>query len=162
MPDTDKSQETEVSYIRFNEQQIIAMNAMRDLIGDWQDKKKWTEEPEWRAVLRGMIETAATTLLPEEKAALETLAAQPFPGRSPLELQMLMVTEIAEMTEGSRAKVMPMDDHCPTLTTDEAELADYFVRGFSYAAERKIDIGKALAIKHAYNCRRPERHGKKF
>lgn len=47
------------------------------------------------------------------------------------------------------------------LTNEEEELADTIIRALDYAKRRNLNIGKAVAVKHAYNVTRPYRHGGK-
>lgn len=71
----------------------------------------------------------------------------------------LMHTELSEMFEGLRCG-NPPDDKTPQLSSEEAELADLFIRGLHYAAEHNIDIAAAIMVKHNYNLTRPHKHGK--
>lgn len=49
----------------------------------------------------------------------------------------------------------------PVLTCAEEELADIIIRAFDTARHLKVDIGRAIAAKHAFNATRPYRHGGK-
>lgn len=49
----------------------------------------------------------------------------------------------------------------PPLTCAEEELADMIIRALDCAAMLKIDIGRAIHIKHRFNSTRPYRHGGK-
>lgn len=50
---------------------------------------------------------------------------------------------------------------CLVLTCAEEELADIIIRVLDDAARLKIDIGRAVAVKHSFNANRPYRHGGK-
>ena len=84
------------------------------------------------------------------------------------ELQMLIVSEIAEAMEGSQKNLM--DDHLPHRTMEEVEIADALIRIFDYAAGFGLDLQGAYEEKMAYNANRadhkPENrkleNGKKF
>lgn len=49
----------------------------------------------------------------------------------------------------------------PQLTCAEEELADVIIRALDTAERLKLDIGQAVAAKHAYNVTRSHRHGNK-
>ena len=103
--------------------------------------------------------------------------------RSPLEMHMLIVSEIAEATEAVRKKlppffqyamyseqgpegscVFPIDD---TWDQDEkpegelAEIADVVIRVMDYCGSKGWDLEEAIKLKHEYNKGRPHRHGGK-
>jgi hypothetical protein len=50
----------------------------------------------------------------------------------------------------------------PALTCAEEELADIIIRALDNAADLGVDIGKALAVKMAFNSGRPFQHGGKL
>lgn len=84
------------------------------------------------------------------------------------ELQMLIVSEIAEAMEWCRKGLM--DDHLPHRTMEEVEMADAMIRIFDYCGAFGLDIEGAYREKMAYNASRadhkPENRikdgGKKF
>lgn len=71
--------------------------------------------------------------------------------------------EISEFWEAYRKGMLdsPCDKDIP-LTNAEEELADIIIRTLDVAWQMKIDIERAVAIKHAYNETRPYRHGGKL
>lgn len=74
-------------------------------------------------------------------------------------------SEVSEFWEAHRKHQLdePCDkygDGCP-LACGEEELADILIRVLDTARRLKIDIGRAVAIKHQYNTCRPYRHGGK-
>ena len=79
---------------------------------------------------------------------------------------MLINTETSELFEAHRNHILtePCDKspkmHEP-LTNEEEEIADLIIRALDYCGRRKIDAGRAVAIKHDYNTRREFRHGGK-
>lgn len=72
--------------------------------------------------------------------------------------------EVSELWEAYRKHELrkPCDKNTfePLNCADE-ELADIVIRALDTAARLKIDIGRAVAIKHAYNVQREYRHGGK-
>ena len=59
-------------------------------------------------------------------------------------------------------KAEKMHDYgIPVLTALEEELADIIIRTLDNAAYLGVNIGKAIAAKHAFNTTRPHRHGGK-
>lgn len=84
------------------------------------------------------------------------------------EMQMLIVSEIAEAMEGVRKDAM--DDHLPHRKMEEVEMADALIRILDYCAGHGLDIHGAYVEKMAYNAKRadhkPEERlkegGKKF
>jgi hypothetical protein len=81
---------------------------------------------------------------------------------------MLMVSEIAEMLEGTRKSLK--DNHLPEFTAEEVELADLLIRAFDYAGWRRLRLGEAFWAKLEYNRTRQDHtdearraaHGKKI
>jgi len=70
--------------------------------------------------------------------------------------------EVSEFFDAFRMGSLfkPCDKAVP-LTCAEEELADIVIRALDDAARLKIDIGRAVALKHSYNASRPYRHGGK-
>lgn len=82
--------------------------------------------------------------------------------RNPLELLMLVNTELSEAAEAFRAGNPP----CPRpgmehFSHAEEELADAVIRIVQMAGEYGFDIGGAIMAKMEFNESRPERHGGK-
>lgn len=81
---------------------------------------------------------------------------------------MLIVSEVAEAMEGLRKDLM--DDHIPSKTMFEMELADVLIRVCDLAGSQDINLGEAVAMKLAYNASRADHQlanraadgGKKF
>lgn len=85
--------------------------------------------------------------------------------RPPLEVHMLIVSEIAEATEEVRKGTSPLyfegDTNKPA--GELIELADAMIRIMDYCAQKGWDLGNAIKLKHEYNLTREYRHGgKKF
>lgn len=79
---------------------------------------------------------------------------------------MLINTETAELFEAMRNHQLTAPcDKSPKmlepLTNEEEELADIVIRAFDYAGARGLDLGRAVAVKHAFNITRPYKHGGK-
>lgn len=81
--------------------------------------------------------------------------------RTPLELHMLIVSEIAEATEAARKG----DDYHVTETGkpegEAVELADAVIRILDYAEFRGFNLERIMLEKHEYNKNRSYRHGGK-
>ena len=102
----------------------------------------------------------------------QDLRSTGYPKLSPTvnvgEKLMLIVTEVGEGMEGHR-KLM-MDDHLPTRTMLEVELADAVIRILDLAGGLGLDIGGAIAEKLLFNGTRADHQiknrravgGKKF
>jgi NTP pyrophosphatase (non-canonical NTP hydrolase) len=75
---------------------------------------------------------------------------------------MLIVSECAEALESYR-KGEPLSFYGKKQKPEgiAAELADVVIRVCDLAGALKIDLGKAVEEKHAYNVKRPRKHGKK-
>lgn len=69
--------------------------------------------------------------------------------------------ETSELWEAARKGQLeqPCDKDCP-LTCEEEELADIVIRALDTSKARKIDIGRAVELKMAYNAQREFMHGK--
>lgn len=99
--------------------------------------------------------------------------------KSPLEIQMLIVSEIAEACEEVRKKSPPVYQ-CgatdPAIRTPDMtecwnwqlkpegeliELADAMIRIADYCGHKDWDLSAAIEMKMKYNKTRPHRHGGK-
>lgn len=78
--------------------------------------------------------------------------------------------EISELYDAWRAGTLhlPCDKaekmkamHLPELTCAEEEYADLIIRCLDECRRLKIDIARAIAVKHMFNITRPYKHGKK-
>lgn len=84
--------------------------------------------------------------------------------RQPLELCMLVVTELAELAEAFRkGQADAPSDHIPEFTYAEEEWADVLVRVFDHSYDHvdPVRLGQAFVAKLAYNRTRGYRHGGK-
>ena len=97
--------------------------------------------------------------------------------RAPLEMHMLMITEIAEAAEEVRNGKPPVyaNGHCGSIIDEilrikvdklkpegeAVELADTVIRIMDYFGYKGWDIGKTLDLKMTYNETRSYRHGGK-
>ena len=99
--------------------------------------------------------------------------------RNPLELHMLMVSEIAEATECARKGLPPVYavpiDGTDELITDVEliakeklkpegeliELSDVVIRIMDYCARKHWDLEHTIYLKHEFNKTRSYRHGNK-
>lgn len=70
------------------------------------------------------------------------------------EMQMLIVSEIAEAMEGVRKDLM--DTHLPHRKMEEVEMADAVIRIFDYCAGCGLDLDGAYREKMAYNAERAD------
>jgi hypothetical protein len=101
--------------------------------------------------------------------------------RSPLEIHMLVISEIAEATEAVRAGLpaicqeeiclngpalnVPSDERWSRDLKPEGEaieLADAVIRIFDYFGSKGWDLEKAISLKHEFNKSRSYRHGGKL
>jgi NTP pyrophosphatase (non-canonical NTP hydrolase) len=86
-----------------------------------------------------------------------------LPGRTPLEVHMLVVSEVAEATEAVRkgeAEYYFTEGGKPE--GEAVELADAIIRILDYAEYSGWDMGDIIERKHEYNKTRPYRHGGKL
>lgn len=67
---------------------------------------------------------------------------------------LLIVTEVAEATEGARKNLK--DDHLPHRDMLEVELADTVIRCFDLAGGLGYELGDAIRDKLEYNAQRPD------
>lgn len=72
---------------------------------------------------------------------------------------LLVVTELAELTEGLRKDI---PSSIEGFTNEEEEVADAIIRLFDFAGQYKMQIGDAIGAKMAKNENRPFKHGKLF
>ena len=70
------------------------------------------------------------------------------------EMLMLVVTEIAEAMEGVRKGIA--DDHLPSRSMEEVEMADAVIRILDYCAGHGLDLGGAMKEKLQYNRTRAD------
>lgn len=77
--------------------------------------------------------------------------------------QILMISEIIEGMEGTRAAPFPgiQDDKLPHRPMLEVELADAVIRIMNYGTHCGLDVAGALIEKAAFNAKREHRHGGK-
>lgn len=91
------------------------------------------------------------------------------PPKSVPHLCGMVVTELAELIEVDRVgganevceKVFP-NGVSIGITKFEEEVADAMIRLMDFADLHKLNIGRAMQIKQAYNETRPKKHGKKY
>lgn len=96
--------------------------------------------------------------------------------RSPLEMHMLMVSEVAEASECARKDLPPIyAENASSIETaadkiaslglkpegEAVELADTIIRIADYFGSRGWDLEEVLELKMAYNLNRSYRHGNK-
>jgi NTP pyrophosphatase (non-canonical NTP hydrolase) len=84
--------------------------------------------------------------------------------RSPLEIHMLMVSEIAEATECVRHGTPPVyvDEETGKLEGEAVELVDVLIRLLDYFGYKEWDLETVLKAKMEYNEGRSYRHGGKL
>lgn len=103
-----------------------------------------------------------------EKAHEESKRGGWHPGgetRNPLEMMMLIVSEVAEMCETMR-KLDPdgnikMSEKTPEFTALEEEAADVMIRMGDFAGLHGLRLEDAISAKMAFNRTRGHRHGNK-
>lgn len=81
--------------------------------------------------------------------------------KPPLEIHMLIVTEIAEATEEARKKNPDVYEVDGKWEGEATELVDAVIRIFDYFALKGWDFEDILKKKMEYNESRPYRHGNK-
>lgn len=85
--------------------------------------------------------------------------------RSTLERAMLVVTELAELSEAAReSRLQSPSDHIPDFTCAEEEWADVLIRVFDHCVDDGVShpaLINAFFAKMEYNRTRPYRHGNK-
>lgn len=139
---------TEPQFYPVTEQVAQSLNELRDNIHDWAKKKGWWDKDrnkfELIALMHSELSEAVEFLRKKVKCPSDTDGD----GNCPIHPQ------------GCPSQAM--DDHCPELTGEAAELADTIIRIMDYCGAYGIDIGGAVAIKQGYNIKRPYRHGGKM
>ena len=80
--------------------------------------------------------------------------------RPPLELLMLIVSELGEACEALRDH-NPQSEKITEFTQAEEELADAVIRIMDMSQAKGYNIGGAIVAKIAYNSGRENRHGGK-
>ena len=88
-----------------------------------------------------------------EKWNTDLITGEPVK-RNPMELLMLITTEIAEAAEGVRKDLM--DDHLPHRKMAEVELADAIIRIIDMCNVMGYDVMGALFEKNEYNKTRQD------
>jgi NTP pyrophosphatase (non-canonical NTP hydrolase) len=67
----------------------------------------------------------------------------------------LVVGEIGEALEAVR-KNISQDEHIPTFSAEEAEVADAFIRLMNYSTDRNLRVAEAIVAKNEYNRNRKD------
>jgi len=70
------------------------------------------------------------------------------------EILCLIHSEVSECLEGVRTGCR--DNHLPSRSSEEVELADALIRIFDYAGAFGLDLGGAMREKMAYNAQRAD------
>lgn len=86
--------------------------------------------------------------------------------RTPVEMHMLFVSEIAEATEAVRNGEKPIhykiiDGIMSKPDGELVELADAVIRIMDYFAAQGVSLADTIELKHEFNKTRPHRHGGK-
>lgn len=121
-----------------------------------------------RQLLNASIDDVATAV---HQNAIEHGFHDPAQARGDFLAHMICNThaELSELYDAWRAG--KLDEPCdkagkmielnlPPLSCAEEEYADIVIRALDQARRLKIDIARAIAVKHAYNTTRPYKHGK--
>lgn len=83
--------------------------------------------------------------------------------RNPLEIHMLIVSEVSEATEEVRNDKEPYYEKNRKPEGESVELADAVIRIMDYFEHKGWDLEDIIIKKHEYNKSRPYKHGgKKF
>ena len=83
-------------------------------------------------------------------------------GRNKAEMIALMHSELSEALESIRKDFDRPDEHCPSFSNVEIELADCIIRIMDFSHGLGLDVGAAVIEKMAFNAGRPHLHGKNF
>lgn len=81
--------------------------------------------------------------------------------REPLNMLMLIVTELGEAADAFRNHNPDSDHFGATTSAAEEELADVFIRLVDFADEQRFDLAGSVLRKMAFNATRPYMHGGK-
>ena len=83
--------------------------------------------------------------------------------RTPLEIHMLIVSEISEATEEVRSQKAPIyfNDDSEKPEGEAVELADAVIRIMDYFGRKNWNLENVIELKHEYNKTRSIRHGGK-
>lgn len=102
------------------------------------------------------------TLLDLQKIVHADAVAHGFTKQTVPEMCALLHSEVSELFEAFRQGTLNSPcDKTSNLTNAEEELADIVIRACHAAENLGIDLNRAVEIKHAYNVKRPFKHGNK-
>lgn len=96
----------------------------------------------------------ALSMVPADYHEYEQLFAAFRNARVGLKLA-LVVGEIGEALEAVRKNV-GQDEHIPTFSAEEAEVADAIIRLMNYATDRNLRVAEAIVAKNEYNRNRKD------
>lgn len=149
--------EENVDYLKVSVFAVQELNELSRIINDWATKKGWNEGAD--SVQRKSSDIAL--MHSELSECLEFVRHDNYICDicGPVELDKF--NKCPEHGNMIRIKQI-CDDHVPYLTGEAAELADVLIRIFHYCGRRGINLGEAVQLKHAYNIKRPYKHGKKL